>query len=485
MDKKSLANNTIIEGRFGLDDDFNNYITGKLCFNEETGVRLVLSDSFSDGIVETFREIQEVVERPIIKGYGNNGKYYELYNCFSMGGRINFGGLVQPSVNYGCEFLIEYQNHEIKDKEFRKISFQIDKLNQWCNTENCSEIKMHEPPFAFELQNKKYWEKEKDGLVYSIANGFSTTGENNVELNVSFSYYLGIEYLPEKINIENIKKHIEKALDFKTLLTLLINERAHINQIALVGGDNYDYSANIYCYAVEPVKECVIDAQKICGMVGLNALTNNLLEIFEKYIDSKELISGSVHSVLTLADIKKHRKIDVTNYVKQTATAIEGFMRNCRRVLIEESKKEFAEKMERILQNQTAEDKAWLMNKLQYSNQATFRKQVTKLFKEIKSKFPEFAKGVLDPKKQMDDIVDKFVNTRNFYTHYDIESKRAMLGTRTQIGLCDYINEILRLLLLVEIGIDIEIIVNANRHNQLLTSSKKYLLKSYSEENNG
>lgn len=479
-----MCERLIVEGLFGIDDNLDNYINGSLHVNENGFLTLTLLNSFSDDLPGTFAEIQNLVEKPLIKGFGRDGKYYELINCVSGGGNLKLGGVVQPKVYYNCEYVIEYPDQTFREKDFNKFSFTIDKLNQWSNEEACWKLKSYQPPYSLDIIYKTFWEKEKNGSVYSISNGFKTNAEENINFYIDFDYCFGITFESQPITVDLIREYQSKVWDFMTVLTLMINDRVTINKLSIITPDK-QHSAKIYCSLFEEKTDKKIETYKKLGMIALRDVSDSLLDIVEKYISKKELLLGTINTIYKNAKHTKHRKIDVMDYLKQTATAIEGFMRNSRNILIEEDQEKFNEKIERILENQTEEDKQWLSQKLKYSNQASFRKQITKLFDELKTKYPEHGQGFLDKKKIREDIIDRLVSTRNFYTHYDVESKGKMLGTNTQVYLCDFINEMLRLLILEDLGVGLEVLRKKNNVNQNLIIANKNLLKSYVEENNG
>lgn len=481
---KNTSEKIIAEGLFGVDDKVENYINGSISINENNHIVLTLLNSLSPDISGTFDEISKMIEKPLIKGYGRNGKYYELINCVSSGGTVTFAGIVQPKVYYSCDYIVEYPSPEFKEKEINKVSVLIDKLNQWCNTEESWKLKGYQSPFELSFSHKTLWETVNGDETISISNGFTTQAEPNINFDVNYSYSIGIQFPLRKISTELIKEYQFRIWDFITLLTLLTNERLHINKMIFITPDK-THTIRIYNSIFQEETNKKIDTYKLMSMVGLKDIKDNLLDIYKTYIDKKEKLKGSINSIYKIAEYQKNRRIDIVDYTKQTATAIECFMRNSRNILIEENKKKFEEKIERILKSQAEEDKQWLQTQLKYSNQASFRKQIKKLFNEIKTKYPDISKGILDKKKIREDLIERFVSTRNFYTHYDLESKGKMLGTWTQVFLCDYINEALRILILEYLGVEHAILETKIKNNQDLIRSKKGLLKHYLEEHNG
>ena len=464
-----------ITGQFGITDKLEDLINGTLMLDEFGNVKLELNNSFSETIADSFNEIQNYVEFPKIIGYGSNGKYYELINCWSTGGNLNLGGLIQPKVYYTCEFVYEFPQNYSKEDSFDRISFSIDKLNQWCNIPSLKVNNiMHPTNVEFDIQT--LWQQAKDGLEFKIGSGYKTSGEENCNYSVSFDYAFTIKFEPQKLLDVDIDKFIRIAVDFKTMLSLFVNESAKIYNITITNTKS-TVSINLYCNYVQQNTEKSIDARKRISTFYLNDISKNLMAIFDCFKEKQESLGGSLSAIFKNCDLKKHRIIDIPDYIKQTATAIEGFMRNCRNLTIEEDQNIFKERLERLLENQTNDDAKWLKERLKYANQASFRKQLKLLFEEFRNNFEEHTKGILDDKKLENQIIDGYVNTRNFFTHYDMATKKKMLKNDTLVFLCDYINELLRLLILKEIGIDSEIVINRNSHNQLLIGTKSRLLE--------
>jgi len=115
--------------------------------------------------------------------------------------------------------------------------------------------------------------------------------------------------------------------------------------------------------------------------------------------------------------------------------------------------KEHEERVEQILTNTPDKYRNWLKEKLTYSNEPSLRKRIKEIYDRVKNLGYITA---LIPKKK--DFVDKVVNTRNYFVHYDQSLKeRALKGTELY-WLIQKLKALVEICLLKEIGfLDTEI----------------------------
>ncbi len=473
-----------IIGVFGIDDNIEKYITGKLRIEDSGKAFLQLYGAFSESLHDSFLEIQNAIEYKVIKGYGNNGKYYEMLNCVSIGGKSNFSGLIMPEVNYACDFLVEYKSVEAKNANYVKVTAEIDKLNQWFRANNGWQLEcpMNKDPYKLNFSAIRLWEKSYNNNLMYIGNGFSTNANENVDFSVTFTYSLGFEFEEEKISTDLINKHFNNCWDFANLLSVLINERAKINSFVFSNKDN-TMSAKVYSCNISLIKNSIINAYNRLSMISFDCIKDNLCELYENYQIMKEALGGVINIVLDDSIMLKHRNIDVVDYSKQTATAIECFMRNMREITIEDNQSVYDERIESVLSSQSEENKKWLQEKLKYSNNASLRKQLTLLTEEFNENFNELSNGLFSNKKLNKLLIGQFVDTRNFYTHYDLATKKNIMENNMLVYYCDLIKEFLRLIMLKEFGISLNVIKKASRNNQTIINCKNKILEILGENN--
>jgi hypothetical protein len=101
-------------------------------------------------------------------------------------------------------------------------------------------------------------------------------------------------------------------------------------------------------------------------------------------------------------------------------------------------------------------------NKLKYLNEVSLRKRLKDLFRDRH----ELASLLIRNEGR---FIDRVVNTRNYYTHYDEDAREGAVEERNLLSLTDQMQFLLELCLLGELGLSDEII------RQLIARHQRYL----------
>ncbi|WGI36336.1 HEPN domain-containing protein [Mesomycoplasma lagogenitalium] len=454
--------------------DKNTLINGKILIDERNENIVILELSYLDFFINETK-----FDGIKLEGRGENGKYYELNDCF-LDKVESFLMIGYSRVHLSCKFLIEYESIYKKNEEVDKVLFEIEKLNFWVNDNNRWKYQKNKKNLKLNFDYGNLWKSTNKGQIISINKNIHTNLNQNKILEVNFVYTVCFNFQKQKISIDLIYKNLEKINNIQTLLMLFINKDVDIKNMTFVNSSNKNI-AKVFNWKFNYRMTEENSYLKLWEIISLEDVKKDLLNVYNNYIKCKNRLQISINSIYT--DLSKlNKNINSYDLIKNVSSSIEGFMRNTRNVLLEENHKKFNEKINRILKSQNKEDKKWLKEKLKYSNNASFRKQTKLFFKEIQKKFPNLGDGILNNKNIINNLIEKFINTRNFYTHYDLKFNGKILNFYSLIYLCKYINEAMRFLILKELGVNHNILKDKIEKNINIKNIKKELLKHSYEE---
>lgn len=136
---------------------------------------------------------------------------------------------------------------------------------------------------------------------------------------------------------------------------------------------------------------------------------------FEKYSTLEPVFN------LLLYTIRNKNKFGVENFM-DISRALETFHRRTE-VLTEKPNHEYENLVAKILSHDKLDKKElnWLKEKLQYGNEPSLKKRIIGLISKYSNNFTN-NKIVFDSK-----FIQKVVDTRNYYTHFDIKNERKYL----------------------------------------------------------
>lgn len=137
------------------------------------------------------------------------------------------------------------------------------------------------------------------------------------------------------------------------------------------------------------------------------------------------------------------------------------------------SSEEHEERIKQILNNTPDKYREWLKEKLKHSNEPSLRKRIKEIYDMLKN--IGYVTDLIPKKKN---FVDKVVNTRNYFVHYDQSLKNKALKGAELYWLIQKLKVLVEICLLKEIGfLDTEIdnIYQRNRKYKWLIEQTKGL----------
>ena len=105
---------------------------------------------------------------------------------------------------------------------------------------------------------------------------------------------------------------------------------------------------------------------------------------------------------------------------------------------------EFAELIENLIENCPEEKRSWLKRKLMFANEIILRKRIKRLIEPFKN--------LLGNNRERERLIKKFVDTRNYLTHYDLSLESKAAKGRDLGILCRRIETLFQLHFLQMIG---------------------------------
>ncbi|NSW92460.1 MAG: hypothetical protein HPY74_17680 [Firmicutes bacterium] len=123
------------------------------------------------------------------------------------------------------------------------------------------------------------------------------------------------------------------------------------------------------------------------------------------------------------------------------------------------------ERVRKILDSITDQGyKSWLSTLMQYSNEPGLRKRLVELFKETNYVFNI-------SNNNMKNIINKIVNARNHFIHFDSEKEHEIMSINELFYVSIYMKFVLRALIMKELGINHELIAERlNEDSELRTT---------------
>lgn len=451
------------KGIWWLPDKPEKRVSGTLTFTPNKGANLDLMGSFKD-IKNKNRS--EILEPEIILGVSSDGKYITLYKCLETNSTTSFPGFQTSSRFLANLVFVGVHFQKSEDISFKSISVHYLHLDEW--------VKI----YGFVI---KSWGKKGVIIKYKLPEPFQVEISDELKISINFrrkvsSRSFSQEEVTIKQNTEiKVETSEEKPFeDFReiiyhiqNLLTLGITEPVY--PLSITGLTEVNVENEAYYLPVKIFYQ-LLDIPK-----GHKTLTSNdMLFTFEdisnrfepllkNWFEKKDFLE-SVYNLYFGTLYNPHMYLE--DQFLSLIQAIESFHRRVYggKYLPDEK----YDKVYEVLVNGIPEDveselKDRLMEYLKYGNEFSLRKRL----KEIFDKYKEILDKFIENKK---DFIEKVVNTRNYFTHYDKELKEHTAHGEDLCRLNQKLRMCLETCLLAEIGFtseEIKTFISRNIRYQL------------------
>jgi len=358
-------------------------------------------------------------------------------------------------------FINTYYERE-EDIKFKSLSISFNILDKWLNLDKFLYYK--------EIESNKIAEYELDTnikiLIFFI---LKINYENKFEENYNYSQK-NLKIIPYiKIETKNEENFLifyeDKMNQLKEFLTLIID--IPVKFVDIFG---------------ESERSCsILKEKKIYTPIKIlflhNPYNKDYLKLIEPKISLKDWISfGKLSSnfgkllnewFIKYGNLK--RIIDILFYeiyynpnnfelsIMNLIFALEYYHRlnlNNEFKQFKEDEIIFKQRLDRISNNLSNEDKNWVFKNIEYSNETTFRERLKEIFIKFKDYFDLF---IIKDKN----FINEMYNLRNLFAHSDkskFKQNKNLLKTEYLFELYKKLMLILKIILLNEIGLDKELI---------------------------
>lgn len=414
-------------------------INGNFFKCENGKYELLLHDCFGG-----FPNMDDNQNVPIINGFTADGKNMTLIDCHLTKSNLSMPGFV--TVTYSPRIIvIGKQYSTVEEIKLIEISACYNNFEKWFNV-NAFKTKYDSQKNIYvncNIPKKLIWKVDNEDVEVRFSTVFNSNGFN--ESSIYQKQIVAFKF-NHPIDFESAIRG--KVTDFGNLLTLCIGTRILPYDIKGkdIGGTEIEF---LY----HGLKVDQVNQFKNQFYVYYTDLESD----FENYLNMWSKKSKQIEPILGYF-IDAHNKTfdNPMSFIKITQ-ALEAFsrrMRNNEDLPIELHE----DRVRKILDSLTDEEyKNWVSELMQYSNEPRLRKRLGELFKETNYVFNISSKN----RKSM---INKIVNTRNYYTHFDKKKEHDIMSLKELFYISIYMKFVLRALIMKELGISNELI--ADRLNE-------------------
>ena len=352
---------------------------------------------------------------------------------------------------------MEYEQEE--QLSFESISFSVDGLEEWVGMSGISV--QHEKDFLG--ASVKFTPPES--LTYSLKDG--------MELNICFGYTLPT-IKPNPINFSILQNTYFKLTSKNPLplndFIFIVHKIVTLLNFAM---DSTVSIKNVFCffstimrevngkirpepiqlfYESEPFSEIKPKTDWHTMLFRFVDIKDRFNEVVDKWLDAYETISPSLNLYFS-------NKIGAHTYLDGQFLTLAQALETYHRITSNDTlmpKKSFNTLIKQIKSHCPEEYKEWLSQRLDYGNELSLR---TRLHRIIES-----CKSTIGTSEEVELIVKNIVDTRNYFTHYDLRLENKAASGQNLWNLCQKMEAIFQLHLLKELCFD-EVEINAVLNN--------------------
>jgi len=393
-------------------------VSGVLTYEPSQQPNLQLNGTLGDQ--ETFHIDQESFHI-IILGRCSNGKLVTLYKCLMTNQHTSFPGYTVET--YLCAICL-IGHHYTNESEilFNSISLEIEGLNDWLNPRfylKPVDIK-RKTYHIYDIKTKIPLYKTiklKDHNMTINYNYSITYGDNLYPIrNITSCFYL--EFIEQKKLID-LWDYIQKLCNLVSLgmgqscmLTNLIGKANYLKKNEYV--EFYSYS-----YGIDKIK----NYNRIFRPFSYNDVSKNFGIYYKSWIKTSNKFGPTCESLFACFDNPYVNAIHEFISLTQALESYHGRKYDNDQVIPIKNYNNIINNLNEIVNNEdiSKESKDFMLNKINYWNSKTLRMRLKELFINYK-----ILTNVVNEKN----FIDKIVNTRNYYTHYDKELENKIIPSK-------------------------------------------------------
>lgn len=430
------------KGYFWLPDTPEKKIPGTLTIEDGGRIELEIVGYFHDDIESILKE--DTFDR--IVGEIEHDGYITLDDCFYLQKNI-FGSSISKSTLHVHRALSGVAYAKDEDITFNSVSFSMDCLDEWVHISGFSV----ETVLEYYVTTIRYIPPEK--ISFSLTNGmeleigFSHTfpsGANITEAKITQKAYFKLKS-EELRPLDDFVKVIYKLTHFICFATDEIvsikNLEAKSSNIQREISVEKKVSIPIPLYYQSlPFSEKVAKKTWNSMLFTFKTIETNAQSIFNAWIDAYDTLSPALNLYFaTKSNTKKYLEEQFLGLIQGLETY---HRRSSHETLMEQDK--FDILVTEIKSHCSTEHLEWLDGRLKYGNEISLKTRL----RRVVEPFQEKLGNASDRKRLLQQIVD----TRNYFTHYDVTLKDKAAQGEELWRLCEKLEALFQLHFLKLIG---------------------------------
>lgn len=412
-------------GYWYLPNHENNKIYGKLnIYNDE--IKLEICGKFEgEDISDGLQDIDT------INGFTVCGKAITLFDNYSIGMTMSMPGMITSRYKSGYMIIgQEYKNK--KDCILSSISCNYTNLFEWVNISGL-EYGYEEGKIVVKYEYPENYLYNLDDFTLEI---YGNLSQKNNKSKVEMLQYVSIKF--DNLKNCNFESALEIIFDFSRFLALCIGKSISPYDIKANNIDDKDVKIII------PIKNNFEkDIMNHDMLIPFKFINNEFKKCLINWNLKKEKLEPVIDYVIDFNSKVFHMPLSFIKLSQAMETFSRRMRTNCK---IDEDKHK--QKIEYILDKIDVDEyKDWLNEKLRYSNEPSLAYRIKQLLKEV-----DFIMNLNSAQRKK--IVNKIVDTRNYYTHFDESKKDLSMSVSEMFWISKYMEVVLRVLIMKELGID-------------------------------
>jgi len=400
-----------LRGQWWLPSNTNKILEGVLEFDGKSYPILTLSGEFQSIVEEEQPQL-------FIHGFTVKGKQVSLYKCSMSNMSRSYPGLPVQSYAVNIVFFGHHYHRENEIK-FDSFGFSMSGLEEWLGYK----VFRHEPKpeknvdYKVELKTPKNIRYEIENYILSIIYTFRINGGTYREHLMGSRAWLRFEF-QELIGLPEMYHIIQTYSDF---LTICMGFRPVLLKLQIrTNNEEKQFNDVVYYLYQEQSKK------PFPFLMPLSY--HSLIDDFQNYLEKWILARTSFEPTFDLYFSTLFNKfVHPIHEFLSLVTAFESYYRE--KIPIKNHailSVELFSKLSDLVSSQiirtitSKESRQSFLDRLPFWNEKSLRKKM----KDIYALYPdEFDKYI----QNKSDFINKTVNTRNYYTHYDEKSKNEVI----------------------------------------------------------
>ncbi|EHK2345798.1 hypothetical protein KCK39_001748 [Clostridium perfringens] len=416
---------------------------------ELTGILKFDNENFKLELLGSFGEDWDFNPKncEYIYGFTKCGNKITLIDCMCVGMESSMPGI--PSTSYSPRDIIigdkYYKSSD--DINLKHLELRLDYLDEWIG-ESSATIKMNREEKKIDMKSQTLESIKYHTDIFDLNYVFC----NHSSMNSTFTKYTWSQTSSIEINFKNDTNYTEavkQIYNLEDFLSFCIGKPVEVRDIKATDNEGNNLKI-IEANTLKPTK--YMNKSEISNvLLHFQDIKDNFSSIYSLWIQKKERLQPIIRKMLSSEKESKYYDIQLhyMNIITALETFSRRFMNNC-----QIDSEDYENKKTYIINSIKDEDRKWLLDRLKYANEPTLNmriKEIFKLFNDI----------IQISGKKRKSIINKTINTRNYYTHFgEDKRKEEMFTIQQSFYVYEFYKLILKLLILKELGIDPMLIMN-------------------------